>query len=247
VNIKNDVSQPNNLIVFRNDARLAALIGLKSTSLPGHPSIYRFWKYILDRVLALGTIVILSPFLGIIALVIKLDSSGSFLYRREQVGEKGNTFTAYKFRTMHMNNDDSEYKSYLVKYILENTPYKIDLKGRPLYKVVDDPRVTRFGTLLRKTNLDEMPQLFNILKGEMSFIGPRPDVPFAVSMYQDWHKKRFEARPGITGLWQVCGRKGLPFEGMVRLDISYIKRQSLLLDTKIFLLTVATILKGEGS
>ena len=125
--------------------------------------------------------------------------------------------------------------------------YTTDENGQAVYKVVEDPRVTRFGALLRKTNLDELPQLFNVLKGKMSLVGPRPDIPFAVGMYKDWHMKRLNTKPGITGLWQVCGRKNLPFEGMVRLDIDYIKRQSFILDTKIIWLTVGTVLRMDGS
>ena len=208
---------------------------------------YKWWKGILDRVMAFLLVVVLSPVLVIITLAIKLDSSGNAIYRREQVGENNRNFIAYKFRTMKENNNDSEYKKYLAKYILENAPYKVDENGQAVYKVVDDPRVTRIGSLLRKTNLDELPQLINVLKGEMSFIGPRPDIPYAVAMYKDWHKKRLNAKPGITGLWQVCHRKGIPFEGMVRLDIDYIKQQSLLLDTKIALKTVVTILTKDGS
>ena len=129
-----------------------------------HVSTYQLWKNILDRVVAFLTIVILSPLLALIALGIRLDSPGSPIYRREQVGEDGRLFTAYKFRTMHSNNDGGEYKTYITKYVLENAPYKIDQNGQAVYKVVDDPRVTRFGALLRKTNLDELPQLFNMLK-----------------------------------------------------------------------------------
>jgi lipopolysaccharide/colanic/teichoic acid biosynthesis glycosyltransferase len=208
---------------------------------------YRWWKGIFDRALAFFATIILSPFLAVIALIIRLDSPGSAIYRREQVGENGRTFTAYKFRTMHTDNDDSEYKSYLVKYVQENAPYKIQQNGEAVYKVVDDPRVTRVGSILRKTNLDELPQVINVLKGEMSFVGPRPDIPYAVAMYQDWHHKRFDVKPGITGLWQVCRRKSLSFEGMVRLDIDYIKKQSLLLDIKIIYLTLVTILRRDGS
>jgi len=210
-------------------------------------STYQLWKSVFDRLLAVVLLVILSPLLVAIAIGIRLDSPGSAIFRREQVGENGRIFSAYKFRTMHKNNDDHEYKAYITKYILENAHYTKDQNGQGVYKVVDDPRVTRIGALLRKTNLDELPQLFNVLKGEMSCIGPRPDIPFAVAMYKDWHRKRLDIKPGITGLWQVCGRKNLPFEGMVRLDIDYIKRQSLFLDAKILLLTVGIILKMDGS
>jgi len=227
--------------------------GRISSATPGNKvgvrclSTYQWWKGAFDRLLAVVLLVILSPLLAAIAIGIRLDSSGSSIFHRDQIGKNGRCFTAYKFRTMYANNDDREYKAYLVKYILENAPYRIDQNGHAVYKVVDDPRVTRFGTLLRKTNLDELPQLINMLKGEMSFIGPRPDVPFAVAMYKDWHWKRLGIKPGITGLWQVSGRKGLSFEDMVRLDIDYIKKQSLVLDTKILLQTIGTILSKDGS
>jgi lipopolysaccharide/colanic/teichoic acid biosynthesis glycosyltransferase len=208
---------------------------------------YRWWKGLLDRSLAFTTLVILSPLLLLIAIVIRLDTAGSVIFRRQQVGENGREFTAYKFRTMHINNDDHEYKTYITEYVLNNAPYTVDKDGQAVYKVINDPRVTRIGAILRKTNLDELPQLVNVLKGEMSLVGPRPDIPFAVAMYKNWHLKRLNAKPGITGLWQVCQRKSLPFEGMVRLDIDYIKRQSLFLDIKIALLTIVTILKRDGS
>jgi lipopolysaccharide/colanic/teichoic acid biosynthesis glycosyltransferase len=212
-----------------------------------HCFTYNRWKGISDRLLALLAIVLSSPVLALIAIGIRLDSPGSSLFRQERVGKGGCRFTAYKFRTMYMSNDESDYRAYLRKYIVENVPYKMDQNGQRIYKVVDDPRVTRFGSLLRKTNLDELPQLFNVLKGEMSFVGPRPDIPFAVEMYKDWHWKRFSATPGITGLWQVYGRKNLSFDDMVRLDIEYIERQSPVLDARILLLTVRTILTRDGS
>jgi len=208
---------------------------------------YQWWKGLIDFLCAFFALVILSPFILLIAIVIKIDSRGEIIYRREQVGKNGRRFTGYKFRTMSTDNDDSEYKEYLVKYILENAPYKVDHNGQLVYKITGDPRVTRFGAMLRKTNLDELPQLLNILKGEMSFVGPRPDIPFAVNMYDKWHRQRLLVKPGITGLWQVCGRKGLSFEDMVRLDIKYINRESLLQDVKIFILTIGTILRGDGS
>jgi lipopolysaccharide/colanic/teichoic acid biosynthesis glycosyltransferase len=208
---------------------------------------YKSWKPVLDVVFAFVVLVVISPLLLLIAIIIKLDSPGRVLYRREQVGQNGRKFIAYKFRSMYENNNDGEYKKYLVKYILENSPYKVEEDGREIYKVVNDPRVTRFGALLRKNNLEELPQFFNVLKGEMSVIGPRPDIPFAVNMYQDWHRQRLLVKPGISGLWQVSGRKCLSFEDMVRMDIEYINKQSLFLDIKISLLTIATVLSGDGS
>jgi lipopolysaccharide/colanic/teichoic acid biosynthesis glycosyltransferase len=208
---------------------------------------YRWWKNIIDRSLAMLLIIVLSPLLGLVALVIKLDSPGSIIFRREQVGENGKRFTLYKFRTMHNNNNDYKYKAYLIKYILEDAPYKITENGEGVYKVIDDTRVTKFGSILRMTNIDEIPQLFNILKGDMSFIGPRPDIPFSVNMYNDWHLQRLRIKPGITGLWQVSSRKMCSFRDMVKLDIEYIQKQSLFLDIKIFLLTIAIILRMDGS
>jgi len=208
---------------------------------------YQWWKGLIDFLSAFIALVILTPLMLLIAIAIKIDSRGEIIYRREQVGKNGRRFTGYKFRTMRADNDDSEYKEYLVKYILENAPYKVDHNGQLVYKVTGDPRVTRFGAMLRKTNLDELPQLINILKGEMSVVGPRPDIPFAVNMYDKRHRQRLLVKPGITGLWQVCCRKGLSFEEMVRLDIEYINGQSLLRDAKIFILTIGTILRGDGS
>jgi lipopolysaccharide/colanic/teichoic acid biosynthesis glycosyltransferase len=209
--------------------------------------MYRWWKNVFDRLAAFFLIIVLSPLMAVVALIIRLDSPGSVVFRREQVGENGKRFTLYKFRTMQTNNNDYKYKAYLVRYILEDAPYTVDENGQGVYKVIDDPRVTRFGAILRKTNIDELLQLFNILKGEMSFIGPRPDIPFAVNMYHDWHLQRLEIKPGIAGLWQVSGRKECSFKEMVNLDIEYIKKQSLFLDIKIFILTIVLILKMDGS
>jgi nucleoside-diphosphate-sugar epimerase/lipopolysaccharide/colanic/teichoic acid biosynthesis glycosyltransferase len=207
---------------------------------------YLFWKNAVDRLLAFLLIIVSSPLLALIAVGIKLDSHESPIFTQERVGKNGIKFIAYKFRTMCANHNDSKYKSYLRKYVLENAPYRVDHNGQSIYKV-DDPPLTRFGVLLRKTNLDELPQLFNVLKGEMSLVGPRPDIPFAVAMYKDWHQKRLDAKPGMTGLWQVCKRKSLSFESMVHLDIDYITRQSMYLDAKILFLTLGTVLRRDGS
>jgi lipopolysaccharide/colanic/teichoic acid biosynthesis glycosyltransferase len=208
---------------------------------------YSGWKGIVDRVLALMLTVLTSPIMALIALGIRLDSAGSPIFRQERVGKDGRRFALYKFRSMYVDHDDSKYKEFIRKYVQENVSSRLDENGEDAYELINDPRVTRFGVLLRKTNLDELPQLFNVLKGDMSFVGPRPDTPFAVEMYQEHHRKRFSATPGLTGLWQVSARKHLSFEDMALLDSEYIERQSLLLDTKILLLTIGTILKGNGS
>ncbi len=207
---------------------------------------YPYWNNIADRILSFLALVVLSPLLALIAIGIKIDSRESPIFAQERVGKDGNKFTAYKFRSMHAGNNDAEYKAYLKQYVIENVPYRFDDNGNAIYKV-DDSAVTRFGRFLRKTNLDELPQLVNILRGEMSFVGPRPDIPYAVDMYSNWHRQRLLVKPGLTGLWQVRTRKCVSFEDMVRLDIEYINNRSLKLDTKILLLTFATIIAGDGS
>jgi lipopolysaccharide/colanic/teichoic acid biosynthesis glycosyltransferase len=208
---------------------------------------YSSWKGIIDRVLALILIVLTLPIMALIALLIRLDSTGSPIFCQERVGKDGLRFTLYKFRSMYINHDDSKYKEFIRKYVQENASSRLDENGEDAYELINDPRVTRLGVLLRKTNLDELPQLFNVLKGDMSFVGPRPDIPFAVEMYQAHHRKRFSTTPGLTGLWQISARKHLSFDDMALLDSEYIERQSLLLDTKILLMTIGTVIKGNGS
>jgi lipopolysaccharide/colanic/teichoic acid biosynthesis glycosyltransferase len=204
-------------------------------------------KELADRLVALVVLIGLSPLLALVAIAIRLDSPGSPVFCQERLGKAGRPFTVFKFRTMHTNNDDGQYKAYLGEYIRSNAPFRVDEDGQPVYKVVDDPRVTRLGRLLRRTNLDEFPQFVNVLRGEMSVVGPRPDIPFAVEMYEERHRQRLGAKPGITGLWQVYGRKNLSFEEMVSIDIDYISRQSLLLDARILLRTALVILGRDGS
>jgi len=208
--------------------------------------MYTLWKNIFDRCFALITLLILSPLLALIAILVRLDSPGGSIFRQERVGKDGRRFTIYKFRTMYEDNDDSQYKAFLRKYVLEGASGRQEEKGQDSYELVFNPRITRFGKLLRRTNLDELPQFVNVLKGEMAIVGPRPDIPFTVAMYQPHQLDRFHARPGITGLWQVSGRRIVSFEEMVCMDIDYIKRQSLLLDARIMLLTVREILIRNG-
>jgi len=192
----------------------------------------------LDRLLALLLLVVLSPVMVLIAFLIRIESPGAPLHIQERVGKDGRRFAFCKFRTMQVDNDDSEHREYVAKLIAGDAAYTVDPQGNPIYKIVDDPRLTRLGAFLRKTALDELPQLLNVLKGEMSLVGPRPDLPFAVEMYKDWHLKRLCVTPGMTGLWQVSGANRLSFSEMVRLDIEYAEEQSLWLDLKIAFGTV---------
>jgi exopolysaccharide biosynthesis polyprenyl glycosylphosphotransferase len=190
-------------------------------------------KRLADIIIASVGLVILSPFILLIALLLKFDGNSAF-YNQIRIGKDGKKFLMYKFRTMVPGAESQ-------KADLEN----IAANG-PFFKVRDDPRVTRFGKLLRKYNLDEIPQLLNVLRGELSFIGPRPPLPEEVSEYEDWHLSRLEIKPGITGLWQVDKKRKWKFDEMIKLDIYYILNWSILLDLKILLRTPGAILKGSG-
>jgi lipopolysaccharide/colanic/teichoic acid biosynthesis glycosyltransferase len=202
---------------------------------------YETWKSIFERTLSLFLIIILSPFLVIIAISIIIDSPGPPIFRQDRIGKEGHKFTLYKFRSMYVSHDDSKYHAYLRKYVNGQSSSWLE-NGQDVYELVHDPRVTRVGYFIRRTFIDELPQLINILKGEMSFIGPRPDIPFAVNMYQEHHKIRLLTKPGLTGLWQVSGRRRLTFDEMVKMDVDYIERQSPSLDLKISILTLREML-----
>jgi len=201
-------------------------------------------KNVFDRTAAFFALVILSPAIAVITLTIRLDSPGNPVFSQERVGKDGRRFNFYKFRSMYLDHDDSEYYRLIKNYVQGEDVSQPSPEGAFGTR---DRRVTRIGRFLRKTNLDELPQLLNILKGDMSFVGPRPMIPFMVEMYSDRHKKCLEARPGLAGLWQASGRKDLTFEEMIDLDLDYIKSQSFSLDVKIILLTARAVLRGEGS
>jgi lipopolysaccharide/colanic/teichoic acid biosynthesis glycosyltransferase len=208
---------------------------------------YLWWKSVLDRLFALLLLIILSPIMALIALAIRIDSPGNPIFCQERAGKDRRLFTFYKFRSMYQNHDDSKYQAYWKKYIQENSSALFDENGKDVYELINDPRITRFGSLMRRLNLDELPQLINVLKGDMSFVGPRPDMDFALEYYQEHHLKRFQVKPGITGPWQVFeNRRRIGFEDMVTLDLDYINRQSLLLDAKIILLTLRELLSFGG-
>jgi len=194
------------------------------------------FKRFMDLIVALGGLVILSPLFLLIGLAIKLDSPGPVLFKQTRVGRGGREFTIYKFRSMRQGAEEEKGKL-----------ADLNEASGPIFKIRDDPRLTRVGRVLRRWSLDELPQLYNVLRGEMSLVGPRPPTPAEVAMYEDWHKKRLAVCPGMTGLWQVSGRSKLPFDEMVLLDIYYVENWSPALDVKILLRTVPKWLSGEGA
>ena len=200
-------------------------------------------KRLMDIIGSLFAIILFSPFFMVIPLLIKLTSKGPVFFRQQRIGMFGRQFSFLKFRSMLLNNDEKIHKEYMQRLIGQKVP-GADKAGR-IFKIVDDPRVTPIGRLLRRTSLDELPQFFNVLKGDMSLVGPRPPIPYEFVHYKYWHRRRVvEVRPGITGLWQVMGRSKTTFDEMVRLDIQYIKKQSLWLDLKILLRTPRALIKG---
>lgn len=209
------------------------ILEVKPTPLEGWGKII---KRIYDVICAILGIIILSPFLLIIAISIKLESTGPIVYKSKRVGEKGKTFQMLKFRSMYKNAD--RQKAQLVK---------LNHRKGPLFKIKNDPRITSVGKFLRKTSLDELPQLWNVIKGNMSLVGPRPHLPEEVKNYEEWQKRTLTIKPGISGLAQTSGRSDLEFENEVKLDLAYIENWSVFLDIKIILKTIAVIVGGKGA
>jgi len=209
------------------------LIGVREVSLTGFNLAM---KRLLDVAVSVAALVLGSPVMFLIALIVRLDSPGSILFRQQRVGKGGKLFPVFKFRSMVEGAGAAQ----------ELLKQSEDVDGRR-FKMKDDPRVTRSGRFLRRSSLDELPQFFNVLRGEMSVVGPRPGLPEEVALYQEWHKKRLEVAPGITGLWQVSGRSDIPFDEMVLLDVYYIENWSLGLDLRIMLQTVPKAIFGEGA
>ncbi len=205
---------------------------------------FRFVKPVVERALALVAVVAVLPLFLLIAAAIKLTSEGPVFYRARAVGKEGRFFTLYKFRTMIANAGADLHKQFVSRLIRG----EIGREGNGgVLKIVDDPRVTRVGRLLRRSSLDELPQLINVLRGEMSLVGPRPCLPYEYELYKDWHKKRTLVLPGITGLWQVTGRSEVSFEDMILLDLYYIYNGSLLLEINILIETIFVIFRKKGA
>jgi exopolysaccharide biosynthesis polyprenyl glycosylphosphotransferase len=225
---------PNHFLVQSSHTSMQTLAGIpvlefKRTPLEGWGRIF---KRILDILSSIILIIITSPLMLVVALMVKLTSKGPIFYRADRVGLEKN-FIMFKFRTMQ-ENSEKLHEAYIKKY------------GN-MFKLKDDPRMTSIGKFLRTTSLDELPQFFNVFKGDMSLIGPRPPMPEEVARYTDFQKSRLGVKPGITGMWQVSGRSELSFDEWVRLDAYYIEHWSLWLDFVIFLKTIWVVIKGRGA
>lgn len=206
-------------------------------------------KRMMDIVGSAVALVLFAPLFLVIAIAIKLTSRGPVFFGQQRIGQHGRSFVMLKFRSMHLNNDTSVHQEWFQNFYTGKAKrHPTDDGGNGSYKLPNDPRVTRVGRLLRRTSLDEVPQFINVLTGEMSLVGPRPPIPYEVDAYQAWHRERvLQAKPGITGLWQVNGRSRVPFDEMVRLDLSYARTWSIWLDIKILLKTPAAVFFGDGA
>jgi lipopolysaccharide/colanic/teichoic acid biosynthesis glycosyltransferase len=206
-------------------------------------------KRVIDIVGALFGIVIFAPVMLIIAAAVKITSKGPLLFRQERMGYQGRKFSFLKFRSMYANNDESIHKEYIKKLIQGNhKEINTGSEDQPCYKMKKDPRITPLGRILRKSSMDELPQFFNVLLGQMSLVGPRPPIPYELDNYQSWHLKRvLNVKPGITGLWQVEGRSLTTFDEMVRMDLHYANNWNLWLDVKILFLTLQVVFTGMGA
>jgi lipopolysaccharide/colanic/teichoic acid biosynthesis glycosyltransferase len=214
----------------------------------GRGSLLRI-KQVMDIVGSVLMLILCTPLFLMIALAIKASSKGPVFFRQQRVGQYGRYFIFLKFRSMHTDNDPSVHKEFAIKLItgeMEHNPSEGN--GKITYKLTNDKRITRVGKFLRRSSLDELPQLLNVLKGDMSLVGPRPAMPYELAAYQTWHRRRvLEVKPGITGLWQVTGRSSVRFDEMVRLDLQYATSCSPWLDFKILMRTPRAVIGGAGA
>ena len=199
--------------------------------------LYLFLKRLLDIVVAITGLILASPLMLIVSILIKIeDPKGPIIFKQVRVGQYPNTFKMYKFRSMYV---DAEDRIQELMHLNEQTG--------PVFKIKDDPWITKVGKFIRKTSLDELPQLINVLKGEMSLVGPRPAIPREVKLYNDYQMQRLLVKPGITCIWQVSGRNHIGFDEWVDLDIEYIKTRNLWLDIKLILMTIPALLGDENA
>jgi lipopolysaccharide/colanic/teichoic acid biosynthesis glycosyltransferase len=206
------------------------------------PARYRIAKRTLDAGGALVGLLVASPVLGLVAVAIRLDSPGPILFRQIRLGTGGRPFTVLKFRTMQLSADERRHQEHIRDLLRTGDAATEDTTWAP---IAADPRVTRVGGFLRRSHLDELPQFVNVLRGDMSLVGPRPPIPYEVELYEPWMLRRLSVKPGLTGLWQAYGWGRLPFADGVKLDLEYVERRSFALDVKIILRTLWQILVGR--
>ncbi|MGE0703128.1 MAG: sugar transferase [Vicinamibacterales bacterium] len=234
-------------LAFETGAR--PLYGAGETGDPAHPhdgpSLHDISKRAVDIAGSLLLLILFFPVCLVVAILVKVTSPGPVLFRQPRVGRFAKSFTMLKFRTMYANADPSLHKAYVTEFIAGQGRKQA---AHNLFKIVGDPRITPLGRILRRTSLDELPQFWNVLRGDMSLVGPRPPLFYELDEYQPWHWRRvIDAKPGITGLWQVEGRSRTTFDGMVRLDLRYAKTRSLWTDLKILLATPIAAISGKGA
>ena len=227
-------------------SRIAAPDFPESQTLTERATIYDWIKRGLDVIGSSMLLALLAPLLLVIAAAVKLKSNGPVFFEQERMGQKMKPFKMLKFRTMHANADHKLHHEYVTRFIQSGNDAQAG--DARIFKLTNDPRVTPIGSFLRKTSLDELPQLLNVLRGDMSLVGPRPPLPYEVEQYKSWHCRRvLDAKPGITGLWQVTGRSRTTFDEMVRLDLRYARTCSIWTDIKILLATPAAVFSGKGA
>ena len=202
-------------------------------------------KRILDIVFTLLILIPLFIVIAICAALIRIDSKGPIFFRQKRIGMNGVEFDMFKLRSMYVDFDDSVHREFIKQYI-NGARLNGKVNSDNLYKLVDDPRVTRVGRFIRKYSIDELPQFINVLRGEMTLVGPRPPLPYEVEEYSSRDMIRLSGKPGLTGTWQVYGRSRVPFKKMVEMDVEYLREQSILQDLKLIVLTLPVMLRGRG-
>lgn len=223
---------------------MAVLSPPTQTIIYTNPSYLRA-KRVLDIAFSLLILIPLSIVIAVFAILIRIDSKGPIFFRQKRVGKNGVQFDMFKLRSMYVDSDDSFHRESIKQY-MNGAALNDKVNADNLYKLVDDPRVTRIGRFIRKFSIDELPQFINVFRGEMTLVGPRPPLPYEVEEYDSHHWIRLSGKPGLTGTWQVYGRSRVPFQKMVEMDIEYLSEQSILLDLKLIALTLPVMLKGRG-
>ena len=198
--------------------------------------LYEVIKRIIDIVASFTGLIVLSPLMLVVSILIKLESKGEVIFKQKRVGLNGKEFYMYKFRSMVVNAEE----------LKEKLAAQNEMSG-PMFKMKDDPRVTKVGKFIRKTSLDELPQLWNVLKGDMSLVGPRPSLPKEVAQFEDWMHRRLEVKPGLTCYWQVSGRNNIDFEDWMKLDIRYVEERNLFVDIKLIFKTIFVLFGDKNA